>query len=398
MFNLRKVVSVTCILATVLCFTGCSKSTSVATPLVKDVVKDVVKDDAKEVALNAIYGVDTKDSLSSLFSSSKFSNVTADDQSFLKGLKKDYYSEVYYRENDDYVYVGDRYKNNPNNVNFKWNRYNATDFEIGNFKSGIAYTGTYIAYDSETATLVMGELEKGKFIGNIILYDAYNNQMYIKNDKCINCFSENNLTIYHDDGNGYEYDHFCRFAPNENTEVTFFTNRLDDITYKSDTCEFYGTPFKFTCTYKYDAENSITFDYTVLQNVLISQTDGTEGELKIVESDESQECKVLSDYLIDLGVKSVSKLCVDTIEAGFPSIKLLDAGLEVTTGDGLEDRLTDLIKSGFEENIGNKVVDSVKDKVDTFINGEDSQEKRNNPSFEDKMDWCEERGIKITFD
>lgn len=300
-------------------------------------------------------------------------------QGFFKSRSKDYYSEVYYLDSDsDYVYIGDRYKNLPNNVNLKWSRFNATDFEIGTYKKGVAYSNTYIAYDSESATLVLGECKKGKLKGKIVIYDAYNNTLSIKDAKSGKVESYNSSIDLGD-----------------SIELSYSGS---SITYKSDTCTFEGTPFKFKCTYKYDDENSISFDYTVLQNIEISQTDGTTGELKIVESDNSKECAVLSDYLVDLGLKSVSKLCMNTIEAGFPAAKILDVSAEVLTGEGLEDRLTDLIKNGFETIQENDIVDKAQDKVDEIINGKDKNAERKDRSYDDTKSDLEKRGIKINFD
>lgn len=359
--------------------TGCSSSHIVSTSLVKDVVKDVAKDEIKERALSSLYGVDTKNSLSSLFSGNKFLQVSDKKQGFFKSRSKNYYSEVYYLDSDsNYVYIGDRYKNLPNNVNFKWSRFNATDFEIGTYKKGIAYNNTYIAYDSESATLVLGECKKGKLVGKVVIYDAYNNTLSIKDTKS---------------GKVESYNDSVKL--NDSVELSYSDS---NIIYKSNTCSFEGTPFKFKCTYNYDDENSISFDYTVLQNIEISQTDGTTGELKIVESDNSKECKVLSDYLVDLGLKSVSKLCMNTIEAGFPAVKILDVGTEVLTGEGLEDRLTDMIKNGFETIKENNTVDKAKNKVDEVINGKDENAERKNKSFEDTKSDLEKQGIKINFD
>lgn len=379
MFRSKRIILMLCILILLVSITGCSSNSVANTSLIKDVVKDVARDEIKEQALSMLYGVDTKDSLSSLFSGNKFSQVSNKKQGFFKSREKDYYSEVYYLDSDsNYVYIGDRYKNLPNNVNIKWNRLNATDFEIGTYKKGIAYSNTYIAYDSKSATLVLGECEKGKLKGKIVIYDAYNNTLSIKDAKSDK--TEN-------------YD--SNIDLGDSIKLSYSDS---SITYKSDTCTFEGTPFKFTCTYKYDDENSISFDYTVLQNIEISQTDGTTVELKIVESENSKECAILSDYLIDLGLKSVSKLCMDTIEAGFPAVKLLDVSAEVLTGDGLEDRLTDLIKNGFEVIQENDIVDKAQNKVDEIINGEDKNAERKDRSYDDTKSDLEKRGIKINFD
>lgn len=379
MLKLKKAVLLLCVLTLLVGVTGCSSSSVASTSLIKDVVKDVAKDEAKEQALSALYGVGTKNSLSSLFSGNKFSQVSNKKQGFFKSRSKDYYSEVYYLDSDsDYVYIGDRYKNLPNNVNLKWSRFNATDFEIGTYKKGVVYSNTYIAYDSESATLVLGECKKGKLNGKIVIYDAYNNTLSIKDTK-----------------SGKTESYSSNVDLGDSIELSYSGS---SITYKSDTCTFEGTPFKFKCTYKYNDENSISFDYTVLQNIEISQTDGTTGELKIVESNNSKECEVLSDYLIDLGLKSVSKLCWNTIEAGFPAAKILDVSAEVLTGEGLEDRLTDLIKSGFETIKENNTVDKVKNKVDEVINGKDENAERKNKSYDDTMSDLEKRGIKINFD
>lgn len=379
MFRSKRIILMLCILILLVSITGCSGNSVANTSLIKDVVKDVAKDEIKEQALSTLYGVDTKDSLSSLFSGNKFSQVSNKKQGFFKSREKDYYSEVYYLDSDsNYVYIGDRYKNLPNNVNLKWNRLNATDFEIGTYKKGTAYNNTYIAYDSESATLVLGECEKGKLKGKIVIYDAYNNTLSIKDVKSNKTESYNSSTDLDD-----------------SVELSYSGS---SITYKSDICTFGGTPFKFKCTYKYDDENSISFDYTVLQNIEISQTDGTTGELKIVESDNSKECAILSDYLVDLGLKSVSKLCMDTIEAGFPAVKLLDVSTEVLTGDGLEDRLTDLIKSGFEVIQENDIVDKAQNKVDEIVNGKDKNAERKDRSYDDTKSDLEKRGIKINFD
>lgn len=379
MFRSKRIISLLCILILLISITGCSSNSVPNTSLIKDVVKDVAKDEIKEQALSTLYGVDTKDSLSSLFSGNKFSQVANKKQGFFKSREKSYYSEVYYLDSDsNYVYVGDRYKNLPNNVNLKWNRLNATDFEIGTYKKGVAYSNTYIAYDSKSATLVLGECEKGKLKGKIVIYDAYNNTLSIKD------FKSNKTESYN-----------SSIDLGDSVELSYSGS---SITYKSDICTFEGTPFKFKCTYKYDDENSISFDYTVLQNIEISQTDGTTGELKIVESGSSKECEALSDYLIDLGLKSVSKLCMDTIEAGFPAVKLLDVSTEVLTGDGLEDRLTDLIKNGFKTIQENDIVDKAQNKVDEIINGEDKNAERKDRSYDDTKSDLEKRGIKINFD
>lgn len=301
--------------------------------------------------------------------------------------------KVYYLDSDsNYVYIGDRYKNLPNNVNLKWSKLNATDFEIGTYKKGVVYNNTYIAYDSESATLVLGECKDGKLVGKYIVYDAYNDLvLYGTSDS--NELHEfiRDEDIFPDNRGCYRLD-----LGNDTVIAEFWYNGF--FKYYSDTCTFEGTPFKFKCTYKYDDENSISFDYTVLQNIEISQTDGTTGELKIVESDNSKECEVLSDYLIDLGLKSVSKLCMDTVEAGFPAVKILDVSTEVLTGEGLEDRLTDLIKNGFETIKENNTVDKVKNKVDEVINGKDENAERKNKSFEDTKSDLEKQGIKINFD
>lgn len=379
MFKLKKAVSIFCIVILLVSITGCSSSHIVSTSLVKDVVKDVAKDEIKEQALSSLYGVDTKNSLSSLFSGNKFSQVSDKKQGFFKSRSKNYYSEVYYLDSDsNYVYIGDRYKNLPNNVNFKWSRFNATDFEIGTYKKGIAYNNTYIAYDSESATLVLGECKKGKLVGKVVIYDAYNDTLSIKDTKS---------------GKVESYNDSVKL--NDSVELSYLDSK---IIYKSNTCSFEGTPFKFKCTYKYDDENSISFDYTVLQNIEISQTDGTTGELKIVESDNSKECKVLSDYLVDLGLKSVSKLCMNTIEAGFPAVKILDVSTEVLTGEDIEDRLTDLIKNGFKTIQENDIVDKAQNKVNEIVNGKDKNAELKDKSYDDIKSDLEKRGIEINFD
>lgn len=76
MFRLKKVVSIFCMMILLVSITGCSSNTVVSVSLVKDVVKDVAKDEVKEHALSSLYGVDTKNSLSSLFSENKFSQVS----------------------------------------------------------------------------------------------------------------------------------------------------------------------------------------------------------------------------------------------------------------------------------------------------------------------------------
>ncbi len=105
MFKLKKAVSIFCIMILLVSITGCSSSHIVSTSLVKDVVKDVAKDEIKEQALSSLYGVDTKNSLSSLFSGNKFSQVSDKKQGFFKSRSKNYYSEVYYLDSDsNYVY------------------------------------------------------------------------------------------------------------------------------------------------------------------------------------------------------------------------------------------------------------------------------------------------------
>lgn len=137
---------------------------------ISSVVKETVIDASKAVALDYINGDNSDFSLNNLIDRSKYKSVSDKKQGFFKQFSKKYYSEVYMYDNA--IHIGNRRFNKPNGVNLVWSQ-NATDFEIGNYRAGSPRSGSYVAYDSESALLTIGELKRYKLNGYCLVVDEY---------------------------------------------------------------------------------------------------------------------------------------------------------------------------------------------------------------------------------
>lgn len=334
---------------------------------ISSVVKETAIDASKAAALDYINGDNSDFSLNNLIDRSKYKSVSDKKQGFFKQFSGKYYSEVYMYDNA--IHIGNRRFNKPNGVNLVWSQ-NATDFEIGNYKAGSPRSGSYVAYDSESALLTLGELKRNKLNGYCLVVDEYSgtfklqymkhgenkdniyitvgedgNLGYYKNDKLkaswdsekqkFNKRVKGNITVE-------EYDESYSFVV-DGVQITVRKD-MSNITYGSDYIYFDGNAFKFHCIYtlgKRDTENYIEYYYTTLSSVQVYQSDGTEGEVKVVSEDPT--ARITVEMLTRAGLKAFIDTAVDCAVGGNPYVVAADLALQAATGQGLSDAVSDLL-------------------------------------------------------
>lgn len=383
---------------------------------IQSVVKDIAVDTAKDAALDTLYGSeDDNDSISHMFDKNKYKYVSDKKSGPIGWIAPGWYAEVY-RINTD-AYIGNRKYNDANGVNMKWNMVNATDFEIGNFKKTAAYSESYVAYDSNTFKLIFSELNKGRLDGFTLVYDEYYNTYelieykkgketgykitetdgqiyYIKNDE--------NIAVYNENSNKFE--HFSSFG-NKQPELTVSKNgnetiyncgeyeyRLytgqDYIEYKSNVIDFKGNAFSFVCNYNYSEEEKVTYTFETMYRLGIECTDGTIGEVLVLEegdtSEEAITAKSISIALMKIGAHAT----VDVLVSG--DLAMLDTAVELATGQSISDRLNyeidNIIDDAFdEESELNQTIDNVGEALEDITDPDDyrSWEDRIEDAFED---------------
>lgn len=349
-----------------LALTGCSSGGVDMASITKDAVKDVAVDEVKSYAIETVFGGSSDSSLSKLIKSSKYSGVKSYNQKLSKRFGDKYYTEIYLYGRD--AYVGDRRNNKPDNLNISLasSSTGITDFTIATYKKGSPNSNTFITFDMDNAVMIMGELKKGELTGDYIVYDAYYNTVtYKSGDKVKDTFENDNVQFNYNSYTG-------------------------EISYVSDTCDFNGTPFKFTCTYKYDDDKTATYDFTTLLGVVVDCSDGTHGELL---SPENAGISSVSDCLVDLGLQTFSKICVDAAKAGVPALDVIDSGIELATGDSLEDRLYDVL-----DNIKDNGISSVIDDLNEWADQKeqekiDAQKQKDQEELDRKMQEAIDRGL-----
>ena len=381
---------------------------------IKSVVKEVVSDSAKENALNTLWGRDGNDngfSLPSLFSKTKFKEVSDKKSGPWGYIAPKWYAEVY--RIDTSVYIGNRRFNKPNGVNMKWSTTDSSSFEIGDFKKGVTHSDSYIAYDANSCEFVIGNLKKYKLNGYCLVYDEYYKRFefkeykkgkptgysfkvskgdlkYYKDKKVVGTYNSKSGNF--DVKKNSIFNFFNRIKnPNDLVKVKVIDNGYkfivdnstytistddDNITYKSDNCKFKGNAYKFNCTYKYNKKHSITYDFTTLTHLGISCTDGTRGEVKIVDDSDSSESaltlKAISEAVAKVGMKAVVDTVIETASEGVPQIKALDMLLKVTTGQGLSDSIMSKIEdSGSNDGSNSSITDKIRDTYNNITNQDD---------------------------
>lgn len=326
---------------------------------IKSVVKDVAVDTAKEKAINTIYGSsdDNNGSILDLFKKQKYKAVSDKKSGPWGYIAPGWYIECYRINNS--AYMGNRKYNKARGTNIRWDMTNATDFEIANFKKNVPYSDSYIAYDSNSFTFVIGELKKAQLNGYTLVYDEYYDKYKLINYKKgkekksieLNELESQNIKgiqVNKTDDSTYEIN-----IPKENR--TYIINTEDNtVKYESDHCLFEGSAFQFSCKYNYNVkkEEWVKYDYTVMQNIKVNCSDGTVGEIKMLDDkDESKEAvtaKTLSIALIKLGVHTTVDIIVSD------SIGALDTAVEVATGQSISDMINvqvDKIIDGAVDNI-----------------------------------------------
>lgn len=379
---------------------------------IQSVVKDIAVDTAKDAALDTLYGSeDDNDSISHMFNTNKYKYVSDKKSGPIGWIAPGWYAEVY-RINTD-AYIGNRKYNDANGVNMKWNMVSATDFEIGNFKKTAAYSESYVAYDSNTFKLIFSELNKGRLDGFTLVYDEYYNTYelieykkgketgykiaetaegiveYIKNDDVIAVYNWEEGKFERQKGFG-EVKVPIEISKN-GTEVTYrfadYTYKLyngqDYIEYTSNVIDFKGNAYSFVCNYNYSDEEKVTYTFETMYKLGIECTDGTIGEVLVLEDDDTSEeaitAKSISIALMKLGAHAT----VDVLIAG--DLAMLDTAVELTTGQSISDRinyeLDNIIDDVFNEDSKlNQTIDDVGNLVEDITDIED------NRSLEEKVE------------
>lgn len=372
---------------------------------VKEVAKNVVMDSAKDKAVKALNGaIQENDS----FNSQKYQSVSYDKSGIIGYWKPGWDSEVYGYE--DGVYIGNRSHNKPTGMNLKWNNRNAMDFEIGDFKKDNVKSGEYIGYDSDTFSLVFGTVEKYKLNGLVVEYDEYSNTAtvseYKKGKEKIEyaTISSDNDIKYTTDKSELEDNDISISGDDTGYTIksgakTVFVNCADDrVVYSSNTYDFDGNAFKFLCSAAIKDnvnEDWISYDYEVANKIHINQSDGTDGEVKLVSdsdkenvSDDHVNIEALSKYLIKEGAHATVEILIED------RIGVINDLVEVTTGESVSDRVNDAV-----DKVVDDVADSVKEKMqESTEQSSEYHDERQDRSFDETMEDLNRKGIKITFD
>jgi hypothetical protein len=381
--------------------------------VVKDVVtSDFAKDVARSEASKLLFGGSDNSGLNTKFQSSKYVSVSDKGSSIINYWSPKWYSEVYRVDND--AYIGNRHFNKPSGVNMCWSMANGSDFEIGDYKRGSAYRNSYIAYDSESFTLTIGELKKSKLNGYILVFDEYNQTYklveykkgkttgyslvwdnddtlkYYKDDKKIGSYDtdKKKLKITAKSSLFSKYkqpDIKIKFSDNEYTfsqddyklSIEPYTN---SITYKSDYCSFEGNAYKFDCTYNLDKDGDdwFKYTYTTMTNIELEGSDGTVGEIIAASSEDSEDSltvEAFSDMIINFGISKVTDTLVNAGFSAIPELSALDKAcggmISGTISDKISDMVSDSIDSDDDDSITDDISDSANNVYDNLSNEDD---------------------------
>lgn len=117
----------------------------------------------------------------------------------------------------------------------------------------------------------------------------------------------------------------------------------NEVLYRTDSCEFIGNAYRFTCTYMYnDKDDWINYDYTTLTSIGIKCSDGTVGEVKL-GSEDDMTAQATVEILVKLGLRALTDTVIEAAETGQPLLKVADMTLEMTTGEGFSDRINNVV-------------------------------------------------------
>lgn len=365
---------------------------------IQSVVKDLAVDSVKDTAIKTLYGDENdQESIGSMFNRNKYKHVSDKKSGPIGWIAPGWYVECYRIETD--AFIGNRKYNKANGVNVKWNMANPTNFEIGNYKNNVAYSDSYVAYDSNTFKLVLGEVKKAKLNGYVVVYDEYYNTYelieykkgketgyklrntdgkiyYSKDDEDIAVYNEEKKSFEKLKGlfnkkpsvnitknaDGYTYD-FDKYS------YSLYDN-LDYVEYNSDKINFKGNAYSYTCEYNYKKDEAVTYRFETMRRLQVECTDGTIGEvLAVDDSDNSKEAitaKSISIALIKIGAHAT----VDTLMTG--NLAVLDTAVELTTGESISDtlnvQLDNFIDDVFdEESELNENISNFNDKVNGVV-------------------------------
>lgn len=377
---------------------------------IQSVVKDLAVDSVKSKALDVLYGdSDNSSSVGYMFNKNKYKYVSDKKSGPIGYIAPGWDVECYRIETD--AFIGNRKYNKANGVNVKWNMVNATDFEIGNFKKNVAYSESYVAYDSSSFKLVLGEIKRSKLNGFILVYDEYYNEYdliqykkgketgykidyidgeiyYLNKDKKVAIYNEDKGSFKKLDGlfkkepsveitkheDGYTFD----FGDYEYRVY----NDKDYLEYNSDVIDFKGNAFSFECEYNYKKDESVTYTFETMHRLKVECTDGTIGEVLVVDdadmSIEAITAKSISIALIKIGAHAT----VDALVEG--NLDLLDKTVKLFTGESISDmincELDKIIDDAFDENSDlNKNIKEFNEIVDTITDFSDDR------SLEEKL-------------
>lgn len=362
---------------------------------VKSVIQDIAIDEVKEQAMSHLYSDDGQQtfSLANIFGSHKYKPVSDKGQGIFKYWNDEYYSEVYAYNN--MCFVGDRRYNKPNDVNFAWNMRDGVGFEMGDYKKGVVYQGSYFAFDGYTGVFVAGHVKKGKLDGWCYVCDEFNEtwwfDYYKKGKKKGSIRLEDDVFKYFvgdkvkgeynfvddewsgkfckglnisDNSFGFQFD-----IPDLNVVYTVdFSDNQIGIMYQSDDMEFCGSPFDFKCTYTSDNNEWISYDYQAQLGVSINQSDGSYGEVKIQDTKDDLYA-LSSEILIEYGYHIFIDSCTEVVLHQIPFATAANEVLKITTGVGMENLMGDVVED---------VIDGAKNVHDDIM---DYREKEKEPDL-----------------